>query len=147
MVKNTIQIAGLTLQIHGYQFPKELKDCWDANWLLAKAECRAKGASVRANGAFISTVELAALRSDLSALLEGRSDNAELSCMEPELAIRFERCGHLGGLSVLVDLTADHLAQSHRFEFAVDQSHLPTIVCSLDEVLKTFPIRGIENVP
>jgi hypothetical protein len=41
-----------------------------------------------------------------------------------------------------VEVTPDHLAQGHWFEFETDQSYLPAAVAQLESVLLAFPVRG-----
>ena len=48
----------------------------------------------------------------------------------------------VGGISATIEITPDHLAESHSFKSQIDQSHLPYIIQGLESVLTRFPIRG-----
>jgi hypothetical protein len=45
-------------------------------------------------------------------------------------------------LHVRVEITPDHLAQGHWFEFEIDQSYLPSAVAQLTSLLAAFPVKG-----
>ena len=51
----------------------------------------------------------------------------------------------VGHLHVRAEITPDHLAQGHWFEFEIDQSYLPGTVAQLESVLAEFPLRGING--
>jgi hypothetical protein len=61
--------------------------------------------------------------------------------MEPELAVSLtaERLGHI---TMVVDITSDHLSQAHRFTFPLDQSYLPPVIDSCRAILQQYPIKG-----
>jgi hypothetical protein len=50
-----------------------------------------------------------------------------------------------GQLDVGVDLTGDRVAQSHHFEFALDQSYLPAFIAEGENVLHRFPVTGTRD--
>ena len=50
-----------------------------------------------------------------------------------------------GHLAVRAEITPDHLAQGHWFEFEIDQSYLPTTVAQLESALTEFPVKGIRG--
>jgi hypothetical protein len=51
-------------------------------------------------------------------------------------------CENLGHLRMTIDMTPDHMAQSHRFIFDIDQSYLPVALDGCWEILRRFPIKG-----
>jgi hypothetical protein len=61
--------------------------------------------------------------------------------MEPEFAVTLtaERLGHI---TMVVDITSDHLSQTHRFTFTLDQSYLPLVIDSGRAILRQYPIKG-----
>jgi hypothetical protein len=61
--------------------------------------------------------------------------------MEPELAVSLtaERRGHM---TMVVAITPDHLSQTHRFTFTLDQTFLPPVVDSCRTILQQYPVKG-----
>ena len=59
---------------------------------------------------------------------KGESKSATLDPLEPELKVSLEATDSVGHVRALVEITPDHLAKAHRFEFEVDQSYLPGII-------------------
>jgi hypothetical protein len=41
-----------------------------------------------------------------------------------------------------VEITPDHLAQTHRKQFEIDQSYLPAIIEQCAAVVRVHPVRG-----
>ena len=70
---------------------------------------------------------------------------AVLECMEPYLRAEV-RCSPMGGVEVIVEATPDHMTQSHRFHFGLDQSYLPHVVSGCARILKRFSRQGTEAV-
>jgi hypothetical protein len=53
-----------------------------------------------------------------------------------------EATDRFGHLRANVEITPDHLAQTHRMQFEIDQSHLPVIVEQCAAVVRRYPVRG-----
>lgn len=134
-----IEIGTVRFWIHNRQFP-DSTDFWDGNWLKATVACEAEGAIVWVSGPILHLSELknwAAACQQMSETLSGRAD---LSCIEPNLAIELS-LNKMGQLQMDVFLTADHLTQTHHFEFSLDQSDLPNLIRGVRKVLEKFPLR------
>ncbi len=136
-----VRIAALSIWVHGRESP-DATDYWDANWLRATAQCAEGGASVRVGGAILHLSELEGLREGCRRLHDTLEGRAELSCMEPYLAVTIAPEDSLGHLSVEVRITPDNLTQQHTFRVATDQSFLPEIVRSLEGLAERYPLRG-----
>jgi len=136
-----LNVAGFQLWVHGRQFP-ESEDYYDGNWLRVTAHCGASGASVWAQGAILMVTDIAGFGDQCAAMLSGDSKSADLDPLEPELKVSLEAAGRLGHVRAQVEITPDHLAQAHRFEFEVDQSYLPGIIQQCLAIAQEFPIRG-----
>lgn len=136
-----LKVAGFQLWVHGRQFP-EAEDYYDGNWLHVTAHCGASGASVWAQGAILMVTDIAGFGDRCAALLNGDTTSAALDPLEPELNLSLEAVGHLGHVLARVEITPDHLAQAHRFEFEVDQSYLPGIIRQCSAIVQEYPIRG-----
>ena len=136
-----LNVAGFQLWVHGRQFP-ESEDYYDGNWLRVTAHCGASGASVWAQGAILMVTDIAGFGDQCAAMLCGDSKSADLDPLEPELKVSLEAAGRLGHVRAQVEITPDHLAQAHRFEFEVDQSYLPGIIQQCLAIAQEFPIRG-----
>jgi hypothetical protein len=135
-----LRLEGFRLWVHGYEFP-DSADHWDASWLNVTAQVEASGARVEAQGPFLRTDELAAFAGEVKALHASLVGSAVLRCLEPQLQIVLEGDG-LGHIAVTVDLTADHMNQSHSSRFGSDQTWLPPLVAACEAVLQRYPTRG-----
>lgn len=129
--------------IHGRQFPEAL-DEWDGNWLRVTAICAENGSSVRVSGAILDTVSIARWQRELQAIHDGLAGQAELDSDEPELTVHVSVLDGSHHLRVRVEVTPDHLAQLHRFDFDADQSHLPDIIQQCHMLLLQYPVRHPE---
>jgi hypothetical protein len=61
--------------------------------------------------------------------------------MEPELTVKLTAEG-LGHMTMIVAITPDHLSQTHRFTFTIDQSYLPPVIDSCRTLLHQYPVEG-----
>jgi hypothetical protein len=136
-----LRLAGFQLWVHGRQFP-EAFDYDDGNWLLVTAHCGAAGASVWAQGAILMVTDVAGFGHQCEAMLRGDATSALLNPLEPELKVALEATDRLGHIRVQVDITPDHLRQSHRLEFDIDQTSLQGIVKQCAAIVQEHPIRG-----
>jgi hypothetical protein len=75
-------------------------------------------------------------------MLSGDTRSAAFDPLEPELKPRLEAADSLGHVRAQVEITPDHLKQTHRFEFEVDQSYLPGIIRQCSGIVQEHPIRG-----
>jgi hypothetical protein len=139
--KPALKVAGFQLWIHGRQFP-DSDDYHDGNWLRVTAHCGASGASVWAQGAIVMATDIARFGEQCDAMLHGNSCSAVIDPFEPELRVSLEAADSLGHIRAKVEITPDHLAQSHKMEFDVDQSCLPLIIEQCSKILQEYPIRG-----
>lgn len=139
-----LRVAGFQLWVHGREFP-ESEDYDDGNWLRVTAHCGASGASVWAQGAILMVTDIAGFGHQCAAILGGDGKSAALDPLEPELKVSLESADLLGHLRATVEITPDHLAQAHRFEFEVDQSYLPSIIQQCSAIVKEYPIRGMRD--
>ncbi len=136
-----ITLAGLSLWVQCREFERS-EDYWDGNWLYVRARIEAPGAFVEAAGPWLRTDEIEHFADQLTVLHRDLRGSAELPCMEPTLAAKVT-CGSRGEVEVVIDLTPDHMTQSHRFEFMIDQSYLAATLRGCRSVLDRFPIRGL----
>ena len=80
--------------------------------------------------------DIAGFGDQCAAMHSGDGQSAALDPLEPELKVSLEIADSLGHVRVQVEITPDHLAQAHRFEFEVDQSYLPGIIQENSAMLK-----------
>ena len=78
---------------------------------------------------------------ECDALANGNIQEATLKPLEPELKVSIRQADRLGHLTMRVDITPDHLTQTHSFEFSVDQTYLPAIVSSCRAIIGAYPVR------
>jgi hypothetical protein len=135
-----IKFSGLEIWIHGNQFPGEA-DYWDGNWMDITARCTAKNACVWVSGNILHLPDLKHLMSTSEKLYKTLEGEAELPCIEPNLSLKL-KAGSLGQISMIVDITPDHMNQKHILEFEIDQSYLPELISSCKKVLDRFKIKG-----
>ena len=124
-----LQLAGLSIWAVSREFPHSA-DYWDGNWLNIRARVEAVGAKVKIAGPWVRTDELAQFAEQLGGLYRDLKGTAELECMEPMLRAKVT-CGARGDIEVIVEITPNHVTQSHRFIFEVDQSYLATTLAGL----------------
>lgn len=140
----SVRLKAFQLWVHGRQFP-EARDRWDGNWLNVTVHCGQAGASVWATGAILDSIGLVRFRGELERLHQTLSGEAVLESHEPNVRVRVAPTDGAGHLRVRAEITPDHLAQGHWFEFEIDQSYLPATVAQLESVLVAFPVRGING--
>lgn len=136
-----ICLAGLSLWVGSREF-EALDDYWDGNWLVVRGRVEAPGAVVEAKGSWLRSDEIERFADKLMTLHRDLKGSAELQCLEPTLNAKVV-CGARGQIEVIVEFTPDHLTQSHRFEFAIDQSYLVATLQGCQRVLERFPVRGV----
>ena len=112
------------------------------HWLNVTAHCGQAGASVWATGAILDTIGLLRFRDELEQLHQTLSGEAALESHEPDVVVRVTAGDRAGHMRVRTEITPDHLAQGHWFEFEIDQSYLPAAVAQLTSLLAAFPVRG-----
>ena len=140
----SLRLGFLQIWVHSRQFPNA-QDRWDGNWLNVAVHCGNNGASVWANGAILDTLALSRFRDGIDRIHRTLGGEAVLESDEPNVRVHVQSSDNTGHLRIRVEITADNLLQGHWFEFEADQSYLPPLINQLDTILKTFPIRGIEN--
>jgi hypothetical protein len=102
-------------------------------------------ASVWATGAILDSVGLVRFRDELERLHKTLSGEAVLESHEPNVKVRVAASDSAGHICVRAEITPDHLAQGHWFDFEIDQSYLPATVAQLEAVLAQFPVRGMHG--
>lgn len=138
-----IKLAGVNVWVHQRQFP-ESEEFWDVNWLIVTASCSAPSAVVSVHGPIIHLTEIERLLNESQQVLASLSGKAGLRCMEPEFNLMLEM--QTGGrLTLEVEITPDHLAQSHWFKFELDQSYLPGLIRDCQEVLEKYTLKFVPN--
>jgi hypothetical protein len=137
-------IAGFDLWVHGYAYPAST-DSWDGNWLRVTARCGGAGASVSVSGEVLDTVSIHRFRHELEALSRDLRGQATLKSHEPNLSVRLSADASTGHITVQVDITPDHMTQSHRMNFELDQSFLPETLAACDRILAKVPVRDPEG--
>jgi len=144
LCKPDLKVGGLQLWVHGRQFP-EADDYDDGNWLRVTAHCGASGDSVWVQGSILMVTDIVGFGDQCDAMLRGDASSAALAPLEPELALSIEIADRLGHIRAQVEITPDHLAQSHKMEFDIDQSYLPDIIKECSAIAQEYPIRGLPD--
>ena len=140
-----LTLAGLSIWARSREF-SESDDYWDGNWIDIRARVEAPGAFVETSGPWVRSDEIAAFAEELEVLYRDLRGAAEFRCVEPMLGARVV-VGVRGNVEVTIEITPDHLAQSHRFEFAIDQSYLGATLSGCRRLLARFPVKGSSTAP
>jgi hypothetical protein len=141
-----LKIAGFQLWVHGRQFP-DAEDADDGNWLRVTGHCGASGASVWVQGSILMVTDIERFGRECRSLYEGKGDRAGLEPFEPELRIGLKAADQMGHIRAEVELTPEHLTQTHRMQFEIDQSYLPEIIEQCAAVVRAYPVRGGPAAP
>lgn len=141
--KPDLQIGGMKIWVHGRQFP-DATDYWDGNWLRVTAYCVYPDSMVRTRGSILHLGELIGLVKGCIHMYETLSGEALLECIEPNLAAKLKIQWN-GAVNVHLEITPDHMTESHSFDDSIDQSHLPKIVRQCNSILAIYPIREPET--
>ena len=131
-----LKVAGLQLWVHGL----EPTDEDDYDWLRVTAHCGASGASVWVHGAFMTLADIQRFGAECEALYERRGTSASLTPIEPELQVFLDAIDQRGHVRARVEITPDHLNQSHRMDFEIDQSYLPDIVRKCSTIVQQHQV-------
>ena len=140
-----LEIAGLTLWIHGRQFP-DASDYWDGNWLRVTAYATSPDSRVRTHGSVLHLSEVVQLMRGCEQLYETLEGRAGLDCMEPNLGVELTARGG-GHIGVRVSITPDHLGESHEFLGEIDQTYIPGVIAACRRILERLPVREFEKAP
>lgn len=138
-------IGGFELWIYGRQFPKS-DDYWDGNWLDILARCTANSSVVQVDGSILHLTELHELMVECKQIYNTLSGEAELKCMEPNIGLKI-KMKNRGHCELTVSITPDHLYQEHSFIFDLDQSYLPPVLKDLEQILYSYPMKGVNYSP
>jgi hypothetical protein len=130
-----IKIGGLQIWVHS---KPPLPCAPDENWINVTAHCGESGASVWVHGSILTLSAIKGWAEGCQGISRNLSGSAVLDGIEPELLATMEISDRLGHLKLTVIITPDHLRQQHRFEFELDQSHLPPMIEQCKRVLSTF---------
>lgn len=144
MAEPDLKLDGLSIWVRGRQFPAA-SDYYDANWLVLRATMERGRTSVTADGPILMTSDFERFRNELAAMNETLKGEANLGGYEPNLTVTLAmgRLGHIGGQ---IEITPYHLAERHSFEIGeLDQSHLPKLIASCDELLHSYPVVNRSN--
>ncbi|MHC5234397.1 WapI family immunity protein [Brucella sp. LJL56] len=139
-----LHFSGFSLWIGGRQFPDAL-DFWDGNWLRVRARMEAIGAHVECAGPILMTTDIRKFRDQLDIMATSLAGEATLKGLEPgiNVVLTMQKLGHV---EAVIEITADHVNQYHRFIAEGDQSYLPGLIRSCDAILRKFSVIGKESV-
>jgi hypothetical protein len=135
-----LTFAGFQLWVHGYAYA-DAAEGGDADWLRVTAHAGASGASVWVSGTMLETSDVLRFRGQLAAMHASLTGEAALESYEPNVVVRAAMRSRAGQVDLRVELTPDHLAQGHWFEFDADQSYLPAVLTQCDALLARVPVR------
>jgi hypothetical protein len=135
-----LRFSGFSLWIDGRQSP-DVSDFWEANWLMVRLRMKANGAQVECGGPILMTADIKNFRDQLAVMASSLAGEATLTGLEPNInvVLTMQKLGHV---EAVIEITADHINQYHRFIVEGDQSYLPGLIRSCDAILCKFPIIG-----
>jgi hypothetical protein len=141
----TIEVGGddrdrISLSILGRSHPGAT-DYWDGNWVRTSVDASVGGFTA-AFGADLRTDEFDRFRSALQALYEQLDGEAVFETLEGCVTLRFVGDGH-GHVRVEAELLdRPGIGNRLRCELQLDQTYLPPIIESLDDVARRWPVIG-----
>jgi hypothetical protein len=135
-----LQLGSLAIWVRGREF-SDSQGYRDANWLSVLMQVDAAYAVVQAEGPILHAGELSDLVEGCKRLYRDMKGELVFEAIDPNFRMKLG-IDVRGQLKVGVDLTADRLAQSHHFEFALDQSYLPAFIAGGQNILERYPIVG-----
>ncbi len=135
-----MQLGSLAIWVRGRKI-SDSEDDWDGNGLSVLIQVDAAYAVVQAEGPILQAWEIVNLVEGCRELYRKMAGEFVFDAVQPNLRLKLAIDAR-GQLDVGVDLTADHLVQSHHFGFALDQSYLPAFIAGGENVLYRFPVRG-----
>ncbi|GAA0217792.1 hypothetical protein QOZ96_003396 [Brevundimonas nasdae] len=138
-----LKLGGLSIWVDGREHPHS-DDGDDGNWLIIYARVEAPGALVELSGPWLRRDEVAAFLQQVEAMSENLSGKAELYPVEPAIKAVLE-IDVRGQIALVVEATPDHMTQSHRFRFELDQSYLPVIVRQCRGILFRFQAWSVKG--
>jgi len=133
-------VGDLRLWIVNRQFP-DSQDYWDGNWLDVRAIVERGTSSVQATGTILHLSDISRFLAELKTLSAELVGTASLSPLEPNLKVALSGNGR-GQIQCVIQVTPEHLAESHEFRDGFDQTFLPTIIGACGSILEQYPIRG-----
>ena len=128
------------VQVHGYE-RAPVGEYFDDNWVSAAVLVEVGAFSGEFTAAFL-TADFVKFREELQALYHSLQGKASFLTMEEQLSLELTGNGR-GGIA-LKGFAADAPGTGNRLEFelSLDQSHLPSVLKGLDEILEQFPPRA-----
>jgi hypothetical protein len=134
-----LYLTGLSLWAIGRAFPQS-EYAWDRDHIDIRARVDAPGSHVEISGACIRSNDIARFTQQLEALHRDLRGTAALEPLQPDLnvKVRVDATGHVG---VTIEITPDHMTQSHSFEFEIDQTYLATTLAQCHRLLERFPVE------
>lgn len=139
-----LHIAGFQLWVQGREFQKS-KIYDDTDRHRVTAHCAASGSSIWTQGAILTITDIANFGNACAAMLRESRNEAVLSSLKPGLEITLEAADHLDRIYVQIDITPDHLCQTHMFKFEIDQKSLQGIVQDCSSIVRKYPHHGNEG--
>jgi hypothetical protein len=139
------QIGNLKIWVASREFP-DAEDYWDGNWIYATATYTTAQSSVTVEGPFIHLGDIHQFRTECVQLLNNLSGTAHLAPLEPNLKVTLTGNGR-GQLELEVNITPDHLFESHTFRDRLDQTYLPKFIAAASDILKRCPVKQPKQLP
>lgn len=135
----SIKLGGLQIWVHSCDNSSSPAS-WD-DWLTLTAHCGGSGADVWVHGSILMLSDIKYWVENCEKVHRNLAGRAEMGGIEPELLVTMEVADRLGHVLVIVSITPDHLRQQHKFEFELDQSHLPGMIQDCKTVLSNFGLK------
>ena len=133
-----LKVAGLQVWAHNQPSARS-DEPYDADWLTVTVHCGGSGASVWVRGEILTASAFDRLARGCDELYKRLEGQAWLDADEPALRVLLAASDQYGHVSMVVEITPDHLTQAHRFEFDLDQSYLPNVAAQCRMLLERFP--------
>lgn len=132
----------LKIQVLGYEFPEELRESWDANWLRAGCGIKAGVFKGKFNTQF-QTIDFADLNKALKEIFKNLKGKLEFKPLEKslEFALAGDGLGHFSVIGKSIDLFSGHRGNVLKFEFMIDQTQISGMIKQLNLIEEKFPVK------
>jgi hypothetical protein len=135
----SFRLAGLSVWVFGYAF-SDSQVYWDGNWLNVLARVETPGSWVEVTGLLLRTDDIVNFVRELEPMYRDLRGTAGLQSLEPGISAKVT-CNATGHVHIVIDITPDHITESHEYKFDLDQTYLSAVLSDCKRLLDRMPTK------